>query len=269
MNLRSLTLLGSSFLFAASLMAADKSGLDCSDQNRANRACEMREMNMTPTGKLTVDASPNGGIRIIAWEKNSILVRAKVEAWGDNQSEAKDRLNQVMINTSAGTVKSDGPRTSTIFGKGEQKWSVSYEIFAPLKQDLALNSVNGGIGVQNIRGNIRFETVNGGVNLNGVNGTVKGETVNGGVNVDLAGSRWEGEGLQVETVNGGVTLAVPATFNADVHAATVNGGMRSEFDGARIEGKHGPKKMDVKLGAGGPAVRVETVNGGVTVRKKA
>lgn len=269
MNLRTMTVLGTAFLLAAAVAPAQDRKLDCGKSEKPTRVCEMREMNMAATGRLEVDAAPNGGIRVIAWDKNDILVRAKVEAWGDSASEAKDRLNQVNVKTGAGAVKTDGPRTNGLLNKGEQKWSVSFEVFAPRKQDLHLSSVNGGIGVESIRGNIKFETVNGGVHLTAVNGTVKGETVNGGVHVDLAGSRWEGEGLQVETVNGGVTLALPSTFSADVHASTVNGGMKSEFEGATVQGKWGPKKMDLKVGSGGPAVKVETVNGGVTVKKKA
>lgn len=138
----------------------------------------------------------------------------------------------------------------------------------PRKIDLKLDSVNGGINVSDVRGNLRFQTVNGGITLSGVNGTVKGETVNGGVHVDIAGNRWEGEGLEVETVNGGVVLTVPAAFAANVHAETVNGGMTTNFDGAVVEGKWGPKKMDLRVGGGGPRVSVTTVNGGVQIKKK-
>lgn len=271
MNLRTASALGAALLMFAALAPAQEKKLSCDDRggSRPNRVCEMRELKAALAGKLTVDAAPNGGIRVAAWDRNEILVRAKVEAWGDSQSEARDRLAEVRIETGGASVKADGPRAGVMGRWGGQKWSVSYEVFTPRKIDLELKSVNGGINVAAVRGNISFETVNGGISLAGVNGTVKGETVNGGVNVDLAGTRWEGTGLQVETVNGGVTLAVPASFQADVHAETVNGGLSSDFEGAVYEGRRRPRKMDLKVGGGGPAVKVETVNGGVKIRRKA
>lgn len=269
MSVRTMSALGAAFLLMSAAALAQDKKLDCGEEGgRRNRVCEMREMSAPITGKLDVDAAPNGGISVKAWDRNEILVRAKVEAWGDSISEAKDRMKEVSISTTGAHVKSTGPVASSLFNRSEQKWSVSYEVFTPRKIDLALESVNGGIRVAGISGNMKFETVNGGVTLSGVNGTVKGETVNGGVNIDIAGTRWEGEGLNVETVNGGVTLSVPAGFSAQVHAETVNGGLTSDFEGGQVQGRHGPKKFDLKIGAGGPPVHVETVNGGVRIKRK-
>lgn len=272
MILRNISALGAAFFIATALAPAQTKQLTCEDRgnDRRHRVCDMREMTVAYSGRLSVDATPNGGIRIAAWDRNEILVRAKVEAWGDSDSEARDRLNQVSIATHGAEVKADGPKSSTFgISHGDQKWSVSYEAFVPRKIDLKLDSVNGGIHVSAVRGNLRFQTVNGGISLSGVNGTVKGETVNGGVNVDIAGTRWEGDGLEVSTVNGGVVLSLPAGFSANVHAQTVNGGMNTNFDGAVVEGRWGPKKMDLRIGGGGPRVNVETVNGGVQIKKKA
>lgn len=271
MNLRVLSALGAAFFIATLCAPAQDKKLACGDSRNGKRShvCEMRESSLAYTGRLDVDATPNGGISIIGWDRNEVLVRARIDAWGDTDSEARSNLTQVQVLTAGSVVKADGPR-SGMLGKlgGQQNWSVSYEVFTPRKMDLKMNSVNGGITVDSVKGNIRFDTVNGGITLRAVNGTVKGETVNGGVNVDIAGSRWEGEGLQVETVNGGVTLSLPTNFAAEIQARTVNGGMNSEFEGAVTEGKWGPKKMALKLGGGGPLVKVETVNGGVKVRKK-
>lgn len=271
MTLRTFSALGAVFFLSLAVSPAQENQLSCNDRNndsRRSRVCEMRETTMAVSGRLAVNAAPNGGIRIAGWNKNEILVRAKVEAWGDNESEANGRLADVRILTSGSTLTAEGPKSFGSWG-GNQKWSVSYEVFVPSKIDLKLESVNGGIDVAGVRGNLTFETVNGGVHLARTAGRVKGETVNGGVNVDLAGTTWEGEGLDLETVNGGVTVSVPAAYSASFHAGTINGGFSSDFPGASIQGKAGPKKLDLKLGAGGPTVKVETVNGGVKIRRKA
>ena len=119
---------------------------------------------------------------------------------------------------------------------------------------------------------MKLETVNGGIDLTQVSGRVKGETVNGGVHVRLAGKKWEGDELNVQTVNGGVTVEIPDGYNASVKAQTVNGGVSSDFPGATITKSGpfgvGPKTLEQKLGGGGAPIHLETVNGGVKVQRR-
>jgi DUF4097 and DUF4098 domain-containing protein YvlB len=95
---------------------------------------------------------------------------------------------------------------------------------------------------------------------------VKGKTVNGGLSVALAGSRWEGEGVNVQTTNGGVSLVVPENYSARLEASTVNGGMNFDFP-VTVQGKI-EKDVSVDLGGGGALVRAVTTNGGISVKRK-
>lgn len=244
-----------------------KHGMRCEDE-RANHACEIRESTMPAGSRLDVDAAPNGGIHVTAWEKNEILVRAKVEAWGESKSEAQSTLSQVKVIAENQKVHSTGPKES---GHHSWGWSTSFEIFVPAKIDLGMETVNGGINVGGVSGAMKFHTVNGGIHLTQVAGRIKGETVNGGVHVELSGARWDGEGLDVQTVNGGVTLAVPDSYNATIKANTVHGGMNSDFNGAKItkgQWGAGPNSMELSLGSGGAPIKLETVNGGVRVQRR-
>ena len=90
-----------------------------------------------------------------------------------------------------------------------ESWSVSYRLAVPSQMSLDLRTVNGGIAIENVDGRLEFTTVNGGVKLTDVSGSVRGRTSNGGVDVDLEGATWQGEGLDVETSNGGIRLRVP------------------------------------------------------------
>ena len=58
---------------------------------------------------------------------------------------------------------------------------------------------------------------------------MKGRTSNGGVDVDLEGPGWKGEGLDVETSNGGVRLRIPEQYSAHLETGTVNGGLNIDF----------------------------------------
>ena len=236
---------------------------DCDDYGDwGERFCEVREYTLKGSGSLRVDANPNGGITVIGWDKNEVKVVARVSTWARTEEEAKDIATQVKVETSDTEIHTTGPNL-----RNRRGWSVSYEIWAPSRTDLRLSSTNGGLEVEGIRGRLDLETTNGGISLQAVSGDVNAETTNGGINVDLAGRRWDGVGLNARTTNGGVRLYVPEGFNADLEASTTNGGMDFEFP-VTISGRLN-KRITTKLGEGGPPIRLETTNGGVTVRRRA
>jgi DUF4097 and DUF4098 domain-containing protein YvlB len=169
----------------------------------------------------------------------------------------------VRVDAGSGRVSATGPDA----GRREW-WSVSYRINVPRKNDLDLSASNGGITITGVTGNLRFDTTNGGVKLTDVGGLVRGNTRNGGLNVQLSGTRWEGDGLDVETSNGGVTVAIPDGYNAEFETRTVNGGLRIDFP-ITVQGELTSRRgITTTLGSGGPPVRVRTTNGGVTVARR-
>ncbi len=224
--------------------------------------CEVREHTMA-AGPLTVDAGRNGGIQVASWDRNEIHVRAIVNTHARSENDAKQLAEGVQIQAGSGKVTSTGPST----GRREW-WSVSYRINLPRKNDLDLTANNGGVSISGVTGNIRFQTSNGGVRLSDLGGDVRGETRNGGLNVLLGGNRWDGPGLDVETMNGGVTLSIPEGYNADLTTRTVNGGFRTDFP-MTIQGELSPRRgISTTLGSGGAPVRVRTTNGVLRINKR-
>jgi hypothetical protein len=252
-------------LAAASAFAQTKS-LTCDNENHRNNqvtSCEVREQTIAYGGRLTVDGGVNGGVSIKGWDNASVLVRSKVEAYAADDSTAKMIAAQIHVNWSAGQVNASGPETTH-----NQNWAVSYEVFVPRNADLSLKTHNGGISIADVRGNIQFEATNGGVNLKNLAGDVEGTTKNGGLNITLAGNRWDGAKLDARTTNGGVNLSMPASYNAHFETATVNGHLNANFD-MTVHGNLSElsKKMSTDIGSGGPTIHVETVNGGVNVKR--
>lgn len=242
----------------APTIAQDQSWCDDNDRER-RRACEVREFALPANGSLSVDARPNGGIEVMAWNRNEVRVLAKVTARADDRADAQDIVDDVDIST-RGTIEADGPRTR----RGESWW-VSYRIQVPADYDLDLESTNGGIHVEGVNGRLVLETTNGGIDLVEVAGDVRARTTNGGLDVALTGSRWQGAGLDAQTTNGGITLSIPEGYSADLETGTRNGGFDIEFP-ITVSGRIG-RTLSTSLGSGGPPIRVTTTNGGVRVRR--
>lgn len=232
----------------------------CAESERDDdRFCEVREFTLAARGSLSVDARPNGGIRVTAWDRNEIRVLAKVSSRADSRSEAQDLVSEVSIDTN-GTIRATGPRT----GRGES-WYVSYRISVPARTNLDLASTNGGLGVEGVRGTLALETTNGGIGLRDLGGDVTARTTNGGITVSLSGPRWDGEGLEAITTNGGVELNIPDGYSADLEVGTRNGGLSIDFP-VTVSGRI-RRTISTELGSGGAPVRVRTTNGGVQVRR--
>lgn len=246
----------------AQLRDNQERALTCDDRRgdrRLESSCEIREQTLPASGRLDVDGRQNGGITVKGWKQAGILVRAKVQAQAETEAAARSLGSQVRIDTTGNRVRAEGPST-----QGREHWHVSYEIFVPHNTDLSLRAHNGGIAISDVRGRMEFDTVNGGLSLAHLAGNVRGRTVNGGVKVQLDGDRWDGDGLDTQTTNGGVSLVVPARYSARLETGTVNGGMRIDFP-VTIQGSV-TKRLSVQLGSGGPTIRAVTTNGGVTVK---
>ena len=160
-------------------------------------------------------------------------------------------------------------------------YEVAYDftLRVPARTDLTLRTVNGGdIAVEGVEGVFQVRNVNGSVALERVAGSGKATTVNGPVTVSL--TRPPAESWKLTTVNGNVELALPASSGADLQRADdERRGLvrfplfhlppapaeRFERDGRRVFRSEGSR---LRLGAGGPLVAMETLNGDILVRKR-
>lgn len=230
--------------------------------NDREQFCEVRRFTVTAAGTLAVDAAPNGGIDVRGEARGDVLVLAKVTAQAETMGRAKQIADAVRVTAQPDRVAADGPN-----GLGRREgWSVSYRLAVPTVSSLALSSVNGGINIEDVDGDVEFKTVNGGVKLANMAGNVRGRTSNGGVNVELDGPGWKGEGLNVETSNGGVHLRIAEQYSAHLEASTHNGGYSIDFP-IKVQGRI-DREINADIGNGGAPIRIRTHNGGVRITRR-
>lgn len=145
--------------------------------------------------------------------------------------------------------------------------SVHFTVRVPEGTRVDLASVNGGITVRDVSADIRAETVNGSIEARSTGGPVRAKTVNGSVKVAM-GSVSSADALEYETVNGAITVELPANVGAQLELSTVNGSVSTDFP-VTVSGTLSPRRLRGTVGDGRLRVRASTVNGSVALRKGA
>jgi DUF4097 and DUF4098 domain-containing protein YvlB len=141
--------------------------------------------------------------------------------------------------------------------------SVDFVVRIPANARVDASTVNGQMIVEGTDADIDASTVNGDVEARSNRGRVEANTVNGDVTVRTGVTD---RGLDYSTVNGSITLEMPANTNAEVNLSTVNGRISSDF-AMTLSGSINPRRIRADIGNGGPTVRVRTVNGSIRLRK--
>lgn len=217
---------------------------------------------VAPTATLEIE-NTNGGIDVRTHAQPTITVTAHRTARAVSEQGARDILARTTLEASASAelVRLVTPRNQG-FTMG-QHIEVRYEVRVPTTVAVTLTNVNGKVALEGVTGAVALETVNGGIEARGLSGLRTAETVNGSISLELGSL--PSQGVRVETVNGSVEVTMPAAAAADVSVRTVNGGIRVDGFGQVKDAERKRRHYEGKLNGGGPMLRVETVNGGVSV----
>jgi DUF4097 and DUF4098 domain-containing protein YvlB len=238
---------------------------DCdSGSRRLERFCDERVIGWRGnTGTISADASPNGGITVTGWDRDSVEVTITVNAQAETMEEARALAAQVQVTSQGGILRATGPTN-----RRSANWWVMYDLYVPRRTDLTLETVNGPLTVDDVSGVLDLQTENGPISLDNVGGNVRARLQNGPLSVSLRGSSWQGQGLDASTQNGPVVLRVPENYNAELETGTINGPMNIGFP-ITVQGRFGGGNQRIRttLGRGGPSVRVVTTNGPAVINR--
>ena len=224
------------------------------------RVCELRRVTLPLVNGRVQVSGTNGGIEVEGEDRSDIALEARVITQASSREEAEAVGRKIKIVTGE-TIEAQGPTMSSWIHGG---WSVNYKLHVPRHLAARLHTMNGGIGVRNVNGQIDAETTNGGLTLDNLAGDVHAQTVNGGMEITLAGDRWQGSGFSASSTNGGILVKAPDNYSAHLIADTVNGGISVDLP---TTGQHATRNhLDTTLGQGGATIHFETVNGGLTIK---
>jgi hypothetical protein len=205
----------------------------------------------------------NGRITAEASEGTAVEVLADRTAKGTTDEAAKDLLGRIEMREEVGAdrvrVEVRAPRMSGPSGH-EFTWTVK----VPRGVSVDLRTVNGGIRLANLDGDVRARSTNGAIKGTALlASSVDAAVTHGGVEIEMAKAVTSGT-FELEAVNGGVSINLPADSRADIAGRCVNGGITSDLQLETV-GEQNRRRLDAKLNGGGARVSLETVNGGVRI----
>ena len=246
----------------------------------------------------TLDARTiSGSIRVIGDGGSDVRLEAVTSVEADDDEALRAAFRDIAIETAeqgatvAIIVRDDGHTACGERGDGERRdrawWdrrrysaSTTLTIRVPREVRVRLCTVNGGEAtVTGIHGDFDVSNVNGKIVLRDLRGSGQATTVNGEIDAVFAESpRAES---RFKTVNGDIAVTFPRDLAADLHLKTFNGGLYTDFETTTLAPTPEPARRggaprfvyrrqgftNVRVGAGGPELTFDTLNGDVRIER--
>jgi len=168
------------------------------------------------------------------------------------------------------------------WGFDERSYAVemNFHLQVPRDSDLTLKTMDGReVGVRDVSGTFSISNVNGGITMDDIAGSGSARTVNGPIKVTFRENPRSDS--RFASVNGGVDLYFAKNLSADFKFRTFSGNVYSDFPvlampvSAPDEERRGTKYYfrtnasgGGRVGAGGPLIRVENLNGDIRILEK-
>lgn len=265
--------------FAGLLLAADgqspvKTNSNYTDSKIANVSVADESERFEQTYPLSVGgrvsvSNVNGSIAVENWDRNEVKLKyIKTADTKENLAEVTVRIDAGPDSISVETDYGDWKRRPSGERRSYSKLTVEYRLTVPRSAVLdQLATVNGSISIADVANVTKASAVNGAVRATNLSGTADLSTVNGTVVAAFdrlpAGGR-----ISLNTVNGTVDLTIPSDADATVRADTVNGNITNDF-GLRVrKGQYVGRDLHGKIGAGSAQIRLNSVNGGLSIKRK-
>jgi DUF4097 and DUF4098 domain-containing protein YvlB len=222
----------------------------------------------SPNGKVSV-SNVNGSITIETWDNPQIKFEAvKIADSRERLADLEIRIdatqNSFDVEADYGNQKNKG---GNVWNKNG-KLVVNFRLTVPKNAVLdEIQTVNGSVMISNSMNFTKASAVNGSVKAMNLRGNAELSTVNGTVEADFDQLQ-SGNIISLDTVNGRAILTIPSDANATVRAESLNGSITNDFGLPVRKGKYVGRDLYGKIGSGDVKIKLESVNGGLDVKRK-
>lgn len=209
-------------------------------ENLPARASRTEQLNASGPVKALLIENTSGDVEVTAGSAFSATVDLTVKGRDDRTAQRILGETKAVLENESGELHlyTNEPGTSitrrgrhwNFRSSDDRGWRVEarYRVTLPPSAGLQLNLVNGNASVKGLTGELELESVNGKLEVVAASKNVSIKTVNGGIVATLSGLP-RGSDVKAETVNGSVTLHLPANAGFDFQAHTMNGDIVTTF----------------------------------------
>ena len=222
---------------------------------------------LNANGRVSV-SNINGSIVVDAWDRNEVKLEAVKIA------DSKETLSEVELKIestpAAFSVETDYDKWKdrNDWGHNNRRLEVQFHLTVPRGAVLdEIETVNGSVTVANFSNYTKISAVNGNVKAANLRGTANLSTVNGEVAADFDQLE-TGSKISLSTVNGRVNLLIPSDSSVTLKADSVNGNIANDFGLPVHKGEYVGRDMYGKLGNGDVQIKLNSVNGQLSVGRK-
>ncbi len=225
-----------------------------------------------------------GSIHVIGYSGSEIQMTAEKTIAAESQDRMDAAKREVKLDTTQSgdelRIYVDGPFRHRDSGHRGYRVTYDFEFKVPVTTAVRLAAVNHGhIRLEGTSGAFDLSNVNGGIELAEVSGAGSAHTVNGKISALFAQN--PAATSSFKSVNGSIEASFRPNLSADIRVKTLNGGAYTDFEtvllanttpvSQRQGGKfvyRADRSNSLRIGAGGPEIRFETLNGDIRIIKR-
>lgn len=233
----------------------------------------------------------NGAIKVTSWDKDEVEIRADIK-------ETDDRPVKLDVRRTAQGLDVEAQQTSHSGWNWRGSQGVNFTLRVPRRleghfttsngrveaRDLEgtqdFSTSNGGLLIENVKGDVKAHTSNGAVTLRGIDGRVQGGSSNGSVTLDrvkggvdfhtsnasITASDLDGrnQGIELATSNGGINLGL-GEAKGEIDAKTSNGSVHVDRPGVELI-EMGKSSARLRVPGSTQTIRLRSSNGSIHLK---
>jgi len=239
-----------------------------------------RSVPLSGNGTIVLDGVA-GDVKVAAWKKpevhirvdDTLAIRSSRRFWswaGKHGALNSSDAVQAYLKSAEIKVGTD-EQCVTISAKQPCRRSGAvltsrYEISVPSHAHVVIHAKQGSIVCTGVLGSVKAETGQGEISLRDVHGRLCARTSAGSITVRQNEGWGNGDSLVCTSLDGPIRIALPESSAFTLHVASLTGEFSSDFP-ITLDTPMGDTSFSAKVGAGGPRVAIDTLDGPVSLTR--
>jgi lipopolysaccharide export LptBFGC system permease protein LptF len=232
----------------------------------ASKETETFSYELDEGGRISLE-NVNGDIYISGASGSTVKITADKKA--DNDKDLKKLMVKIKADNNFIQIETAHEKSGSRWFGSDNSGEVTYTLIVPAYANLdSISTVNGNVTISALAGEVSAESVNGNLDISNLVSDSNLETTNG--NIKASFDRMQGsQRVNADTINGQITLILPADTSARLNAETLNGDINASDFGLETDTSgYVGEDLSGDIGEGEARIDLDTLNGSIRVKNK-